>query len=207
VPGATSLILRKLMLERLAAGQKILHIFPEEKGDFDLNQRLPIHLRHSEPRICRAYIRQLRRVTLDEIGELEARRAGFRHVEQLHDYWRKTHGTGPLAKPLVWVLELELDLEHEPLLLHRDPAKGYTHDPRFAAQEEGESPSRSDLSLYAEENWRVFRARRDRGEVAREEARSLARRLRHAIVSGDREEIRRIRAELERYDNGGEQAA
>lgn len=38
-----------------------------------------------------------------------------------------------------WVLTLAVDLSHQPRLLHRDPALGYTHLPEMAADQEPEA--------------------------------------------------------------------
>lgn len=51
---------------------------------------------------------------------------------------------------LCWVLTFTVDREHEPRLLHEDPARNYTPTPHQAASGEGEAVSANDIEAWTE---------------------------------------------------------
>lgn len=163
----------RVQLCRPAAGETCTY----EPGD-----AYPVHSRARGPLVTRARVVAVRRVTLDELTEEDARAQGYEDLETLYGLWRDKYRDGPLTRPPVWVVELRVDVEERARFLR--PRSGYTNDPREAIPDEPEALSAADLERYSQEavgrlngRWRaVDRERRrlelhDRYAVLREEAR------------------------------------
>lgn len=99
-----------------------------------------------------------------------------------------------------------------PRLLHRRSEKGYTTEPHEALQGEHEAVDAQTLEQYAQENWERFNEMRSE-ERQREEARSLAAKLREAEARARkqgidvRDELSHIHATIKRVNDKLRKAA
>lgn len=131
-------------------------------------------------------------VKLADVGDLAARSAGYHHVDQMLDDWRRRHQRIDLERT-VHVHHFRIV---EARYLHEKVHLGYTHDPSRGAAGEPEALSEQDVEQMATANRQRFELERA-DHIQRRRAKSLAVRLKHAIATDDDTALAEVQAEIE----------
>jgi hypothetical protein len=158
----TEIFTTRRIAHQIAAGRVTLHLAPYTAAH---EGKLPWRPGHShavvpqgKTTLCRVVVLRWRHVTIADLSPREFHDTGHRTRLDLARWWLRTLVTRrerdgrPITDEevlarfeadhldrVVWALTMALDTEHQPRMLHEDPAQGYTHLPHRAAQGEPEA--------------------------------------------------------------------